>query len=129
MSKIYEIGWYNIRRYLLTGIVVEKKREYERDARPSGQQGSCRSEWPQASQGPRPPLPSPHLGPFPPHPHHNRPPFLVLLNHLEPGLGSRRRSFCRFFCTCRGDFTDAEGNQVYQVADTARLGSTGGVVR
>ena len=70
LSKIksWKISCCNILRYFLyihkelkifhTERVLMK--EYERDARPSGKQGSCRSERPQASQGPRPPLPSPH---------------------------------------------------------------------
>ena len=76
------------------------------DARPSGREGSCRSERPiHASQGPRPAL-NPHLVPFPPDPgQHSHHLHLVLLTHLMQVAASRTLSSCSGFRCCRGDFT------------------------
>lgn len=76
------------------------------DARPSGREGSCRSERPiHASQGPRPAL-NPHLVPFPPDPgQHSHHLHLVLLTHLLQVAASRALSSCSGFRCCTGDFT------------------------
>ena len=76
------------------------------DARPSGREGSCRSERPiHASQGPRPAL-NPHLVPFPPDPgQHSHHLHLVLLTHLLQVAAYRALSSCSGFRCCTGDFT------------------------